>query len=814
MNMKHALLLVAPLFLLLPVACDGSSSTVGGNAIDSSRPELQDVTYGRLVDIYAYQRIDDGRGDRRDQLNRRRVLVQTDVVVRSFIESQSLYDPAGEVVPSANYQFLTFDVKTGHEELLILWDNRGEEADRFDAALTAAQSGLSVLPASFRGQNTNQQPIPVVPRDAAFVLRFSSTLGLASDFFEVNPSSVQLLEFAGDPQIVSPAEAFRSIPYRVITRDNVIILDPTILGGEARGGFLASGLPTSLDSRTANIRIALPSRGSVSSAFYVRQDSVEELNDVDSFGRDSVIRDFRSGNQSDGAAGVLRDIEPPALLGNVPMGISDIGPDGTITLNKRGNLVPVRARYPFVGGSIDLNTGFVLGPSSVPTTQPLRAGDVLMQTVTVQLPDLTTETVQIRAEIEQNLDVGTYRNDPAFPGLGLATDGTQGALAPTVRVRVGAIRGTDSLGRPVAFQSNIADPLGADCSVRRVYYENIRFSAGADAVSDAASRYQFLKIDPAPPTSVNGIPVPPGQRVDPDASVALEFSEPMDFDRIDATRNLVLTSASMPGSTFATLLADAKVVSSSIVPVRWSDQAGDGTLLQLKPPMGFFHRNASTNDIYWFHLLLGSGGLTDLSGNSVQIFNDDPSNVVNNWSAQLTIDQDDPDNLALWHSYPFESADEDGTVAGSIDLFGQFRLLDGRLVAAEAVRFNRTADSRNLAGINRSNRGECPGTPTTFAPNNGGVLYWTPRMLDTVQPPNVPNVFEGGNVAQPVGQVIEPHQPRGSRMQMRYLEDDFGLSNRQSSDMMLDVEQLYWSPFADFDVRFDVFDRYSMSLGH
>ncbi|MEQ1631875.1 MAG: hypothetical protein ABL997_05850, partial [Planctomycetota bacterium] len=32
--------------------------------------------------------------------------------------------------------------------------------------------------------------------------------------------------------------------------------------------------------------------------------------------------------------------------------------------------------------------------------------------------------------------------------------------------------------------------------------------------------------------------------------------------------------------------------------------------------------------------------------------------------------------------------------------------------------------------------------------------------------------------------------------------------------MMLDVEQLYWSPFADFDVRFDVFDRYSMSLGH
>ena len=814
MNMKHAFLLAAPLFLLLPVACDGSSNTVGGNAIDSSRPELLDVTYGRLVDVYAYQRIDDARGDRRDQLNRRRVLVQTNVVVRSNIESQSLYDPAGEVVVSANYQFLSFDVTTGHEELLILWDNRGAEAERFDTALIAAQAGLSVLPPSFRNQNTAQQPIPVVPRDAAFVLRFSSSLGLASSFFDVNPSSVQLLEFAGDPQLVSPAEAFRSVPYRLITRGNTIILDPTILGGEARGGFLASGLPTSLDSRTANIRIALPSRGSVSSAFYVRQDAVEELNDVDSFGRDSVIRDFRSGNQLDGAAGVLRDVEPPALLGTVAMGITDIAVDGTITLNKRGNLVPIRARYPFVGGSIDRNTGFVLGPSSVPTTRPLRAGDVLLQTVTVQLPDLTTETVRIRAEIIQNLDVGTVRGDPAFPGLGLAVDGSQGAQAPNMRVRVDAIRGTDSLGRPVSFQANALDPLGSDCAVRRVYYENLRFSAGADVVSDAAQRYQFLKIDPAPPTTINGIPVPPGQRVDPNASVALEFSEPMDFDRIDATRNFVLTSATMPGASFFQQLTDPKVVASSIVPVRWSDQAGDGTVLQLKPPMGLFHRNASTNDIYWFHLLLGSEGLTDLSGNSVQIFNDDPSNVVNNWSAQMTVDPDRQDNLVLWRVYPFESADEDGTASGSIDLFGQYRLLNGRLVAAEAVRFNRTADSGNLAGINRSNRGECPATVTNFAPNNGGVLYWSPRMLDTVQPPNVPNPFEGGAFAQPVGQVIEPHQPRGSRMQMRYLEDDFGLSNRQASDMVLDVEQLYWSPFADFDVRFDVFDRYSMSLGH
>ena len=32
--------------------------------------------------------------------------------------------------------------------------------------------------------------------------------------------------------------------------------------------------------------------------------------------------------------------------------------------------------------------------------------------------------------------------------------------------------------------------------------------------------------------------------------------------------------------------------------------------------------------------------------------------------------------------------------------------------------------------------------------------------------------------------------------------------------MGIDIEQLYWSPFNDETVYFDVFDRYSMSLAH
>jgi hypothetical protein len=96
------------------------------------------------------------------------------------------------------------------------------------------------------------------------------------------------------------------------------------------------------------------------------------------------------------------------------------------------------------------------------------------------------------------------------------------------------------------------------------------------------------------------------------------------------------------------------------------------------------------------------------------------------------------------------------------------------------------------------------------------LLYWQPFMVDSINTPFIPQVYEywNQNVAQPVGRVIEPHKPQGSRMQMRYLEDDFSLSYRAPSDFALDVEQLYWSPFADETVLFDTFDRYTMSLAH
>ena len=203
----------------------------------------------------------------------------------------------------------------------------------------------------------------------------------------------------------------------------------------------------------------------------------------------------------------------------------------------------------------------------------------------------------------------------------------------------------------------------------------------------------------------------------------------------------------------------------------------------------------------------------------------------------------------------FSAEDEDGTLPGSVDMFGQFRLENGRLFGATGVRFERSANSNNLSTISRINRGECwdsgnpldlvdnpfgyVGTPpppdgtanqlippalgppvgvvpadTAGAPHPG-LLYWAPQMSDTVGPPNVPQVYPyAASVPQPVGRVIEPLKPQGSRMQMRYIEDDFSLSYTQPSEFGLDIEQLYWSPFNDETVLFDKFDRFTMSLGH
>ena len=76
--------------LLTAVACDGSTKV--GEVGSDGQPTLLSVETGRLVDVYAYRRIDQNVGDRRLRANRRIELVSKNIVVNSNIEGQSLFD--------------------------------------------------------------------------------------------------------------------------------------------------------------------------------------------------------------------------------------------------------------------------------------------------------------------------------------------------------------------------------------------------------------------------------------------------------------------------------------------------------------------------------------------------------------------------------------------------------------------------------------------------------------------------------------------------------------------------------------------------
>lgn len=811
--------------------CNGGGKPVKQKGGGASGLRLLKVEYGRLVDIYAYRRVDPKIPDRREVTNRKPVLIERDVVVSPSIETEPLFDSVGEERVAANFRFLPFDVAVGHEELLILWDDTvAGERERFRAALEKARGGLAELPAAYRDQNVVKRPIPVVPRNAALRLTFSGPLPVSTAFFEANPAALQLLEFEADPKTTSPDRAFRPLPKRVIVRGDTLIVDTTLIGRESRNGQTSVGLPPSPDNVSANIRLAIPTTGILARQLKVEPDTTANLNGLAADGSQAVIRDFRSGNDKDGRVGALTDLELPMIVADVGMGIMSVDRQSRIlTLNKRFSQVAVRGRVPFVDGGIVRATGLPGGPSKVPTEIPLRAGDLLIQEV---VSPQTGETVRIRAEIVKNLDVGTVIGDPAFPSLGIARDGSDGGSATTVRVQVASLTAFDSQGNEVSFQASDL-PLGADCTVRVHYYHNIPYNSafGSFRVSDAGRITSFVVFDPEPPLlDKNRQPIPRGTHIDPNANVALRFSEPMDLESVDPLKNLVITDTTFTAANFVELIQQAKPAGLSIVAARLVDQERDGTLLKLSPPMGHFHEQGKA-ETYWFHMLVGKGGPKDLAGNPVDLF-DRRLNAAQSLSVSYQL-SDDPkfaSNLVGWKLYRFEDPDEDGTPPGSVDFFGQFQMRDGRLFAAETTRFSRVADAQTLAPILRYDKGECyfegrpanppaPAIPAGTIPPNltqpPGVLYWTPSM--TAVQPVPPRVFTPPQGPKTFGGMVEPHNPRGARLQMTYREDDFfgnGLGYHDASTFLIDIEQLHWANWNNNPIQFDVFDRYTLKAAH
>ncbi len=795
------------------VGCDGTPGSKGGQTGGSGegKATLLRMDFGRLVDVYAYRRIDQSKPDRRDILNRKPTLIAENVVVSALIESQPLFDAIGEERRDADYRFMPFDARVGHEELLILWDDTAaEERERFTLATQLASNNLEELPPAWRDQNTNTRPIPVIPRNAAIVMTFDRPLGLSDEFFWANPSALQLLEFKADPKKVPAYRAFRPVTRRIIVQGRKLVIDTTLIGDEARNGQTSTGLPMSVDNVTANLRLALPTSGVVARQLGIAADRVPELNGVDSRGDQAVIRDFRSGNKADGKLGALTDVELPMLVGDFEMGIIDIDmKERVLTLNKRYAPVPVRGRIPFVNGGIGIR-GLPGGPGKVPTEVPLRAGDLLVQDVT-----MGSEVVRVRAEILMNMDVGNVIGDKNFPSLGLAKDGSDGSSATTVRVKVSNLTAKDARGNDVPFQMSSL-PLGEDCVLRARYYHYVPYASafGNSVVTDAGRIKDFTVFDPEPPVlDPSRRPIPRGTLIDPTAAVSFRFSEPMDMESVEPLNNYFIANSTFTDSNVMAMLKEDKPSGLSIIGSRLVDQERDGTLLRLVPMLGLFHEKSQV-ETYWMHMTLGKGGVLDLAGNPVDPY-DRRLNAILAISTRFTLDAAADDNLVATRIHRFEVSDEDGTPPGSIDFFGQFQLRDGSLMGAETTRFSKIADAQTLAGILRYEKGECyfpgslgpPPIPAgTVAPGVAeppGVLYWTPSNVPVFPPTNTP-----------FGGIVEPHNKRGSRLQMTYREDDFGLGYRDPSTQMIDLEQMHWAPWNNDAVLYDVFDRYTLRVGH
>ena len=375
---------------------------------------------------------------------------------------------------------------------------------------------------------------------------------------------------------------------------------------------------------------------------------------------------------------------------------------------------------------------------------------------------LTGELVRIKAEID----------DPDL------RDSSANAV---VTVRVNTLEGYDSKGNKVLFQAS-KDPLGADC------YVKVLFDADQDDPS------LFLSF--SPPTSLRN----PTSKVDPMASVTITFSEPLSPESLSAFDTLLLTTSNSPAA-----VRDPKIGGPTIIVANLVPDPSTGMSVRLMPPLGFNHEKGKVEGINLMVMAPKEGrAVTDLAGNRVDLRSRKKDALV----ASFTLDPDAPTNRVGNIVHRFLSADEDGTpreVANYgpvLDFWGQFSMKNSRLYASPTVRFVKYAEESTLRAVFRGDKGECLNQGKPMA---GFPLYITPRNVFQPPPP-----FR----QTPTGGVFEPFDIFGSRLQMTYREDDFGLSYTDPADMELDVEQMSWASFMGNPILYDVFDRVTLKLSH
>lgn len=789
-------------------ACSGGGGAggTGGGGQNTGNAQLERVVFGRLVDVYGLRESPEGKTVD---------LVQTDVLIGPDIQD--------ERPPTSNkrdeevlYDFISANPDNLQPRLLI---TREIGSTEFNDAFTNLGRRLKEVTPGLFGQEVSTRPFTVVPRNIAFELQFSQSLGIGDDFFVVrdaqgrvvgvrNTEAVQLLEIVGDPWDADPRGDFKVIPTRVVVRGSSLIVDPVLLGSEGAQYQVrnnASGMPESPDLVGANIRIAVALAGPLAIP------GVSEVGNTAFVGTNnqafrSIVRDFRSGNSRDNSAdiarGFVRDAEPPRIVGEILMflaSVEDVDPSTQVVRlykNERSHELDRGDVVRF----IDPSTGDVFGTSEI-VADPEDAGDPGMQIV---------RTLVRRVP---GLDALDPRNLPGYPGSGPGLEAWLRANAPKV-------------------------VLVAEFTASRISNEVL--------VKDEP--VNFLAFSPSPLPLQNGDPSPPNQNISPFAEAIIRFTKPVDMATVRAfdsfffaTRDVlddetIRTQFLEPRNLDPERFNKDKFITPHLVAARVIDEDGSQTSIRLQPTKGFFlNEEMRTIDEgqpfeskrfkYAMHLVGGSNGVRDLAGNPIDFqsqneikdflvveFSLDTRKDPNNrplYADNLVVsivrryeDEDEDEQPSLY--LPGEAAEVDPNSGSPLaappeayplqDIFGAVvYLAGGKLQARPTTRVTKVVDDLNQQPppSQESLLRFCPdslGGEGTVASNSAGVRFGQP--------------------------IQNPLNPYGSRLQTVWREIDMSLSRIDPFDFNLDVEQMYWAPFTNGVITYDEFDRVSLFLGH
>ncbi|MBX3461895.1 MAG: hypothetical protein KF830_01905 [Planctomycetes bacterium] len=709
------------------------------------------------------------------------------------------------------YDFIGADPDTLQPRLFIPREMTGREfADAFDALDDELRE---VAPMLF-GTGGPGNPFGVVPRNAAIRLTFSRSLGVDDSFFVQrdgsgmvtalrNTEAVQLLRIIGDP---TQPNAFVPVPVRVVANERTLTLDPVLLGTEGlqyQTSNNPAGLPASPDQSGANLRIAVALEGPLAIPG-VRPRSSGDLVGRNNNGRNSIVRDFRSGNSldtsSDMTRGFVRDPLPLRIVGDLPMVLAKVESVNAftqeVTIFKNGIVHEIDRGdvFRFIADS----SGVPFGSAEVVADPQDDLGQPEVQTVRVRIrriPNL------------ESIDPSTKPGYPANPvdrDAWLALNGPRAICACEFeaggRVENGRVRADDP-------------------------------------------RY-FLSFTPAPLPNANGTLPALNEFVSPYAGAVVRFTKPVDMSTVKwadtfffAMRDLTTSEsidefiATRPnhlgglGMDPATFNPD-KYRTPYLITARVFDEDGSQTALRLQPTSGFYldgtMRNApvGVDYRYFLHLIANSteGGIRDLAGNPVDLQGDNPdrtNSVVIPFTVDTRMNGNAPnfdDNLSISIVRRFASRDEDANpsyflgsevqapntppIAAAYpleDLIGGFVYFDGKLQARPTTRVRQVADNLNQAPVGQQ------GTP----------LAWCP-----------PTVAGEGQISNNTATTLlnqglqNPLNPYGCRLQTVWREVDLSLSRTEPFDFNLDIEQMYWAPFTGTQLSYDVFDRVSLFLGN